>query len=145
MTLIWLDNWHSLGPLFSRFCDRVVFNLGRSLEAKVESVIRDNLWCWPRRNPVTREIMANTPSSLIPNSAREDSVVWALSPQGFSVRSAWEAIRIVRPAVAWWKVVWFKFHVPRWAIIQWLAIRGRLSTKDRLHNWGKITDVRCVF
>lgn len=103
---------------------RVVFNLGRPLEAKVKSVTRNNLWCWPRRrNAVTREIMENIPSTLVPNSALKDSVVWVLHPHGFSVRSAWEAVRCVHPTTAWWKIVWFKFHVPRWAIIQWLAIK----------------------
>lgn len=129
---LWLDNWHPLGPLYSRFGDKVVFSMGRSLGAKVESLIRNNSWCWPRRrNAVTKEIIEHTPSSLVPNSTQEDSVVWTLNSQGFSVKSAFEAARNIHPAVGWWQVVWFKFHVPRWAIIQWLAIKGQLSTKDR--------------
>lgn len=38
-TFLWLDNWHPLGPLYNRFGSEVVFNLGRSLQAKVSSII----------------------------------------------------------------------------------------------------------
>lgn len=30
-TLLWLDNWHPLGPLYQKFGEHVVCNLGRSL------------------------------------------------------------------------------------------------------------------
>ncbi|KAF7126773.1 hypothetical protein RHSIM_Rhsim11G0029500 [Rhododendron simsii] len=61
--------------------------------------------------------MDNSPSSLVPNSTNEDSVVWVLNAQGFSIKSAWEAIRLTKPVAFWWKVVWFKFHIPKWAIV----------------------------
>lgn len=61
-TFLWLDNWNPLGPLFYIFGDIIVFNLGRSLHTKVESVFQNNSWCWPRRgNLVTKEIMDNIP------------------------------------------------------------------------------------
>lgn len=44
----------------------------------------------------------------------------------------------------WCKIVWFPHHVPRWAIIEWMAILGILSTKDRLLNWGIVPDGVCV-
>lgn len=40
-TFLWLDNWHSLGPLFQKFGDRVNFNLGRSVNARVSSIIHN--------------------------------------------------------------------------------------------------------
>lgn len=37
----------------------------------------------------------------------------------------------------WNEVIWFKHHVSaRWAIVQWMAVLGSLSTKDRMENWG---------
>lgn len=61
----WLDNWHPLGHLFSRF-GQGSFQFGEILHAKVETVIRDDTWCWPRRrNTVTKEIMDNTHYGLI--------------------------------------------------------------------------------
>ncbi|XP_058218842.1 uncharacterized protein LOC131329621 [Rhododendron vialii] len=73
-TFPWLDNWHPLGPLFSRYGERVVFNLGRSLSSKVASIISNASWNWPkRRNAVTKEIIENTPTALVPNSGQSDS------------------------------------------------------------------------
>lgn len=43
-TFLWLDNWHNLGPLFQKFGDRVAFNLGRCLNAKVNSIIHNGAW-----------------------------------------------------------------------------------------------------
>lgn len=36
---LWLDNWHSLGPLFQKLGSIVVLNSGGSLSAKVASII----------------------------------------------------------------------------------------------------------
>ncbi|XP_058180159.1 uncharacterized protein LOC131298698 [Rhododendron vialii] len=137
-TFLWLDNWHPLGPLLTKFGARVVYNFGRNLFAKVASIIVDQKWHWPReRNSVTREIIRNTPDSFIPHLAQEETMVWNLNASGkFSIQSAWNAFRSPKPVVEWAKVVWFKPAIPRWSIIQWLAILRRLSTKDRLHHLG---------
>ncbi|KAI8556145.1 hypothetical protein RHMOL_Rhmol05G0229100 [Rhododendron molle] len=65
----------------------------------------------------------------------------------FASIEPWNAFRFSAPKVDWHKVVWFKHHVLRWAIVQWLCILGRLATKDRLHRWGVIdcaTGVLCT-
>lgn len=38
----------------------------------------------------------------------------------------------------------FSHSVQRHALIQWLAFHGRLTTRDRLHNWGVVPCVECV-
>lgn len=35
-------------------------------------------------------------------------------------------------------------HAPRWSIIQWMAIHGRLPTRDRLLQLGVVSDSTCV-
>ncbi|KAG5561242.1 hypothetical protein RHGRI_004313 [Rhododendron griersonianum] len=71
--------------------------------------------------------------------------MWTLKPKGtFSIKSAWQGFRKPHFEVLWWKSVWFKRHVPRWAIIQWIAAWGRLSTKDILLSLGIVTDAKCV-
>lgn len=47
-TFLWIDNWHPLGPMILKYGDRVLFNLGRSLNAKVASIIGPNGWRWNR-------------------------------------------------------------------------------------------------
>lgn len=60
-TQLWVDYWHTLGPLFQRFGDSMGFNIGRSMSAKVASIIHNGTWKWPRpRSAITREIVANT-------------------------------------------------------------------------------------
>lgn len=86
-TFLWLDNWHSLEPLFQRFGDRVAFNLGRSPKAKVCSIIPR------RRNAVIREIIAGIVADLLPHEDREDRVIWTINPNGsYSSKSAWMAL-----------------------------------------------------
>lgn len=73
-TFLWLDDWHTLGPLFQKFGSRVMFNLGRSLGAKLDS-IDNGRWRWPRsRNATIIEIVDSTTRDLIPMMDREDHV-----------------------------------------------------------------------
>ncbi|KAI8564441.1 hypothetical protein RHMOL_Rhmol03G0181800 [Rhododendron molle] len=125
-TFLWLDNWHNLGPLYLKYGDRVAFNMGRSLTAKVSSIINNGEWHWPRRrNPVIAEIIHNTDASLIPAEANEDRVIWTLSSsESFTSKSAWSAIRTKAPEAPWHAIVWHKGLVPRWAFILWVAILG---------------------
>lgn len=109
------DNWHPLGPLFARFGSRVVYNLGRTLHAKVDTIIADQSWQWPRcRNSVTRDILRATPAHFVPHPSQEDTVVWNLTPDHkSSIKSAWNAIRRQHPKVSWSTIIWYKHHVPR--------------------------------
>ncbi|KAI8537813.1 hypothetical protein RHMOL_Rhmol09G0052800 [Rhododendron molle] len=78
-TFLWLDNWHTLGPLYAKFGERVVTNLGRALWAKVVTIIDQGDWCWPRlRNQSIQAIMDHTPPNLRPNLNVEDSISWIL-------------------------------------------------------------------
>ncbi|KAI8533301.1 hypothetical protein RHMOL_Rhmol11G0286700 [Rhododendron molle] len=145
-TFLWLDHWHNLGPLFHKFGDRVSFNLGRSLNAKVSSIIYQGGWRWPRlRNAAIREVIANTEGGLLPDISKEDEVVWTLTPNGcYSAKSAWMALRNRAPTVDWAHMVWHKQYVPRWSFILWVALLGRLSTIDRLMEWGVTNAKDCV-
>lgn len=63
-TFLELDNWHPLGPLYKRFGNEVVQNIGRSLHVKVSSLIHQGAWKWPRlRNGFVQSIIAQTPST----------------------------------------------------------------------------------
>lgn len=62
---LWLDHWQALGPLYEKYGESVVHNLGRSLFAKVASIIHEGTWKWPRqRNAVSREIIFHYSSYL---------------------------------------------------------------------------------
>jgi hypothetical protein len=66
-----------MGPLYKRFGGYVGFDVGRSMTTKVASIIHNEEWVWPNsRCAITREIIAGTAPSLVPNPSAPDSVRW---------------------------------------------------------------------
>ena len=43
---MWIDNWHPFGGLVDRFGYRVVYDFHSQLEAKLDSVLKQDVWCW---------------------------------------------------------------------------------------------------
>jgi hypothetical protein len=60
-----------------------------------------------------------------------------------SCQSTYDFLRARGAKVAWDRVVWEPWSMPRYNFILWLAVLGRLKTKDRLH-FASI-DASCVF
>jgi len=78
---------------------------------------------------------------LVPcQDAGEDTVLWRADNDEFkayfSSAKTWNNLRDKRNEVSWRKVTWFSQAVPRHAFQVWLAFRDRLSTGDRMKNWG---------
>lgn len=104
-----------LGPLYKWFGDRVNSDIGRCLAAKVSSIIHNGDWQWSRtRKRVIQEIIKNTPSILLTDVSNEDALIWILSLHGnYTMKFAWNAVRIPHDTTDWHKVVWFNKHIPR--------------------------------
>lgn len=67
------------------------------------------------------------------------------TPKGlFSTKSAWDLFRHKEPPVPWHRAVWFPGTVPRHAFFLWLAVLGRLPTKDVLSKHGHYVGTTCV-
>lgn len=82
------------------------------------------------------DIMRHTPADFLPSPSHYDKVLWSPSDGLFSVKSAHEACRHRFPIQPWHALVWFNQGVPRWSFIEWLAVWGRLSPKDRMVGTG---------
>ena len=96
-------------------------------------IIISNQWSWPGAANEEVQAIINGLPTYSPNQAREDIVKWSLSADGkFTVKSTWEHIRGIAPKISWHSVVWFGQDIPMMAFIMWLAIKLKLSTKDRL-------------
>ncbi|KAL3514106.1 hypothetical protein ACH5RR_026823 [Cinchona calisaya] len=54
------------------------------------------------------------------------------------------AVREAGTTVEWWKIVWYKRHVPRATFVMWLLCKRRLMTKDRMKAWGIQVNTMCV-
>ncbi|GJZ47398.1 reverse transcriptase domain-containing protein [Tanacetum coccineum] len=53
----------------------------------------------------------------------------------FSVRGAWEALRLRGNEITWYHIVWFSHNIPRHAFNLWLIMRRSLKTQDRVRQW----------
>lgn len=92
-----------------------------------------------------KKVQLNKHIIQLPSSTQEDYVSLSLTATGmFSIQSTWQALRHCWSTVPWRKIIWFKHHIPKWGIIQWMAAWGRRFTMDRIQNWGLIGTNRCV-
>ena len=91
---------------------------GSFANSKLASVIQDGHWNWGyARSERLVTLLSQLPLIEIGDA---DTAWWIPSKTGvFSVASAW------------WKVIWFSQAIPICAFISWLAIKNRLSTKER--------------
>ncbi|XP_018475554.1 uncharacterized protein LOC108846863 [Raphanus sativus] len=140
----WLDDWLGKGRLIDITGAVGTLYLGVQRHAKVSEVV--SLENWNIRGRRSRRfhelynaIMAVPPPQ--PGNGR-DVILWRHSDDdyrdNFSCKNTWDQLRVKRPKVDWHRVVWFPQDVPRHSFMTWLAIKNRLSTGDRMRQWGMI-------
>jgi hypothetical protein len=103
---LWLDNWHPFGPLYERYGFRIIYDSHSTLEAKMNSVIRNGRWSWkPARSEEFVEIQSKLPDVPLGNV---DKPIWTLSRKGVYVSAdTWEFMRKCKSEINWWSAVWF--------------------------------------
>ena len=62
--------------------------------------------------------------------------IWKISGGRYKAADVWKEIRPKREKIAWHRLLWDSFVVPKHAVIAWMAILNRLPTIDRLQSWG---------
>ncbi|KAK2649161.1 hypothetical protein Ddye_016650 [Dipteronia dyeriana] len=107
------------GPIRSKWSSRVIYDSGLSINAKVNAIVLDDNWRWPAIMSI--------------------DLVEIRSPA-----SAMESLRTPHPLVSCYKIVWFQQNIPRMGFILWLAIKGRLSTLDRVQRYDPQVVTTCV-
>ncbi|KAJ6901054.1 hypothetical protein NC652_026984 [Populus alba x Populus x berolinensis] len=144
LTSLWYDYWLPHGKrLIDDFSLRNLTATGLPWTTKVSDIITNGQWQFP---PSSSELQAIWDSiRFLPCSSSPDICTWKGHPSGeFSIASAWELIRDIRPVTSIHHLLWFRGHIPRHSFILWLACRGRLRTMDRLHSVGIITNNTCI-
>jgi len=141
---MWIDNWHPFGGLVDRFGYRVVYDSHSRLEAKLDSVLKNGVWCWkPARSEMLVDIQSRLPEVPI---GEIDKPVWSISRSGsYDCSDTWNYLRQKKAIVNWWPLVWHQHAIPKQAFILWLAVNNRLTTGDRFLAWGYEGDTNCVF
>lgn len=146
----WYNHWCDLGPLMDFFGAHGPRLLRLSKDVTVSEAVRNGEWWMP---PARSEAMQSFQALLttIPppiDSKGVDIFLWrrvsGSFDHSFSSKETWEQLRPHSALVPWCKAVWFKEAVPRYSFITWLALQGRLPTKDRLRGWGLNVTADCV-
>ncbi|KAG2308168.1 hypothetical protein Bca52824_027916 [Brassica carinata] len=126
--------------------------VGLPVLASVGDALSGEGWWLDRsrsRNPVILYIKQCLldPSPIL-SSEEDDVYVWrpngVLSSGSFSTAETWSVLHLPGPQVLWHKSVWFTGRVPKQAFLTWVAVRDRLSTRDRLLCWGLHIPAVCV-
>jgi hypothetical protein len=105
---------------------------------KVNVLIHNLEWKFPTTQAIGwHPIIEAIPSNSNPKMGQKDEIVWLDSPNHrFSIKVAWEQLRIHYQMVEWHDIVWFKNVVPRHSFLLWMAVQQKLTTQDRLHRFG---------
>lgn len=122
----------------------LIYDTNLDEEAKVEEVIHQEGWHWPANTAAIRHIIGTLPITSILLTLRGIQHGGSLTEE---VNSQLKAVGMHLEEgnlQSWWRSIWYPNHIPKCAIIQWLACRGRLNTEDRLYCWGMITDQSCI-
>ncbi|GFS38461.1 hypothetical protein Acr_00g0057580 [Actinidia rufa] len=102
---------------------------------KVSFVSCNDVWTWP--------FLSTGAPPYQPKPHLHDSIVWSISPSSqYHATSTWNALRSHHPRVVGHKLVWFPKLIPRHSFILWMAIRGKLRTKDKLSVWRVTADAK---
>ncbi|XP_022857172.1 uncharacterized protein LOC111378235 [Olea europaea var. sylvestris] len=98
------------GPLKEKILgERFIRESRLSRLAKVADIVEGDTWRWPSvHSPPLSDLMRATLDTFRPDSNREVVLRWEDDVHGvFSIRSAWESLRLRCPRVTWYHIVWF--------------------------------------
>ena len=144
-TFLWHDNWHPFGPLSLCCNNDSMTSSGIGKDALVSSIVVDSHWAFPHLNHLDLVEVRILLHNISPNSLVEDSICWVPSSSGvYSAASAREILSGDHPKVPWSHLLWFSQNIPRMSFVLWLAIKGKLSTLDRISSYNPRVTITCA-
>ncbi|XP_043718138.1 uncharacterized protein LOC122666093 [Telopea speciosissima] len=140
-TLLWSDPWLPHGPIAKP--GMLIANaLGRSCFDIVHSIqCDDGVW----DNSVGDVALLDRWDEIVSTKVhrRFEGDLTASSTGKFTLKSAWESVRMHGGEVGWHRLVWFSNAQPRFSFVTWLAVLGRLATRCLLACWGLVSNISC--
>ncbi|CAL9224853.1 unnamed protein product [Arabidopsis halleri] len=146
----WFSHWCDLGPLVDFLGINGTRQLRVAKNATVKDAARNGEWLMPAARSEAQQTFMALLTTIPPpsDSNGSDTYLWRRLSGSFanlfSSKETWEQLRSHSPVVPWCKAMWFKEAVSRYSFITWLAMLGRLPTKDRLRSWGMAVSAECV-
>lgn len=145
-TSFWAESWSSLGILKDIVRDGSYIDMGIPICATVE----DSMNHRRRNHPVAilNRIEMEIEKVKEGRVLEEDIPIWRNDKgkykKSFSTKSTWLSIRDSHQQCHWNQAIWFKHATPKYSFISWIAMRGRLATRDRMQYWNGNADVSCA-
>ena len=140
--LFWLDPWVDNTPL-SKSCHPSIISIAESTKmATVGQYISNSAWNLPSSNHLFMIELRSKISAITIHS--RDALFWGNdTANNVKISSIWHLLRTTANSPAWVDAVWHTLAVPKCSFTLWLALKGRLLTKDRMNNFEMYTDLRC--
>ncbi|KAK2658644.1 hypothetical protein Ddye_005177 [Dipteronia dyeriana] len=130
--------------VFSHAAARARFTRARLTREHVPRTSIGLLKRWPAAMSIDLAEIRSRMPSYNPNSTLDDRILWLPSSNGiYLAASAMESFRTPHPLVSWYEIVWFLQNISRMGFIIWLAIKGRLSTLDRVQRYDPQVVTTC--
>ncbi|PWA73149.1 reverse transcriptase zinc-binding domain-containing protein [Artemisia annua] len=144
-TSIWFNDWTTFGAIHRYITYRDLYNERYKIDMSVKEFfdVSNRKWrtAWATKLPVN-----DVNHNIVLSSDQHDKLMWR-SNDGilgkFSVKQAYKDLYSTDIEVPWCKLVWFSKNIPKFAIILWLAIQGRLTTQDKIRKWGSYDLMIC--
>ncbi|XP_050238356.1 uncharacterized protein LOC126687844 [Mercurialis annua] len=133
----WYDPWLNGRSVTETFPEVKILDADIPKQAVVSDVWKDNNWMLP--DPIDESTYAawdHIKSNYRVNLEIEDVIRWKNQKNGsFTIKSLWNSLNPTNSRVSWHSLVWFPEHIPRHSFITWIALKGRLQTRDKLLRW----------
>ncbi|XP_074341936.1 uncharacterized protein LOC141679333 [Apium graveolens] len=147
---LWFDPWWRGTWLADSTTSVIISQCGLHYNDKLSSIIVNDTWRLPRPNPRHHHLepllvhWLQTFDFPSVNSGGVDTLLWdGINATKIKTWHIWNSIRSRGDLVPWFKAVWHRLRITRYAHHQWLLCHGRLSTLARLHRFGIVNSQQC--
>ncbi|KAL0689587.1 hypothetical protein Bca4012_089265 [Brassica carinata] len=145
-TYFWSCNWSPFGNISEFLEEEPTSRTGIPSTSTLAELWEIDHWTLP---PARSEKQVKIYSFLLTMKITKatDSYLWYPGgnyKDGYSTRQIYNLLRDEREPMTWFKEVWFSRGIPKHRFLTWLMALNRSPTRDRLLQWGIITDGSCL-
>nr|XP_017228848.1 PREDICTED: uncharacterized protein LOC108204070 [Daucus carota subsp. sativus] len=141
--LFWHDPWVQGTTILSRMQHHIISLAESTCFARTGQYTSNSTWQLPSSNhPAVAELRRLV---LPVHIHRHDSISWREIPTHLiNVNAIWNCMRNAITPPVWISAIWHPLAIPKCSFNLWLALKGRLLTKDRMRRFHMQTDLACV-
>lgn len=145
-TYFWSCNWSPFGRIADFFRGDSAARTGIPSSFTLAELWEIDHWTLPPARS-DKQVRLYTFMLSLTITEYSDSYLWC--PGGsykasYSTRDVYNLLREEQPSVGWYNEVWFSRGIPRHRFLAWLMALNRSPTRDRLLQWGVISDGSCL-